>query len=244
MLTSKIITLTSIQTDQTNRVIDQLKGDNAQLRNQEADLTREVQSMVAASVTPTWTPPATVTTLLLIWDPKVVAAAAERQTPKQQAARSPKPQHLCAPVTLRPAPTPYMTFTPTYLYSPRLSSMVSVSASEVTTLPVQQWETVNQEIRTGKVGRGMSQEGTVEAEFPRPSKAPTETDRRVLLPCKAEAQAESRTEVTDIVLIVNTALGPWKVPTHLRLQKLAYNGKGNLSGLLGPQPQVECSFRP
>lgn len=50
--TSKIITSTKIQTDQTNRIIDRLREDNAQLQDQDVDLAREVRSTVASNATP------------------------------------------------------------------------------------------------------------------------------------------------------------------------------------------------
>lgn len=37
----------------------------------------------------------------------------------------------------------------------------------------------------------------------------------------------------DIVLAVNTTSSTRKVPSHMRLERLAHNEKGSLSGLLG-----------
>lgn len=124
--TSKIISLCSIQADQTNKIVDQVREENTQLQNQVADLIREVCSMAAAKATTTCTPPpATVTPLLLISDPEVAPAAASRQTSRKQAAGRPIPQPLCALVALRPAPT--STPTLTFSHVPAHPSMARVA---------------------------------------------------------------------------------------------------------------------
>lgn len=62
----------------------------------------------------TWTPPMTATPLLLILDPEVAAAAADRQTPKQHAGGKATSQPLRATPTPYPAPT--LIPAPTYLH--------------------------------------------------------------------------------------------------------------------------------
>lgn len=48
---SKMINMTNIQADHTNKIINQFKEENTQLRTQMADLTRELCSTAAAKAT-------------------------------------------------------------------------------------------------------------------------------------------------------------------------------------------------
>lgn len=58
-------------------------------------------------------------------------------------------------------------------------------------------------------------------------------DRRILLLKRVGAQAKGRKVAADIVLAVNIALSTRKFPTHIQLQRITFNEKGNLSALQG-----------
>lgn len=75
----------------------------------------------------------------------------------------------------------------------------------------------------------MAQEKTGGAELSGPARNPTEADRRILFPQTMETLAKGPNEAVYIVLTVNMVLNARKVPSHIRLQQLAYNTNGNLN---------------
>lgn len=83
------------------------------------------------------------------------------------------------------------------------------------------------------MGQDKVQERTEAAEFPVPIRNRTKTDKRITFSRRAAMLALGRRETGEIIYVVNVALAFRKVLTHARLQRLFYNKKGNLSGLIG-----------
>lgn len=57
-----------------------------------------------------------------------------------------------------------------------------------------------------------------------------------MFPRTADATLEIYGIVVSIALELNKALVALKAPSHIRIQRLAYNEKGNLSRLVGMTP--------
>lgn len=91
---------------------------------------------------------------------------------------------------------------------------------------------VNRQMQTTTVGCEISQKRTAASEFSGLPRNPSEVERKVIFPQVAETQAKEREEVVNIVLTVNTVLSSKKIPSYVRLQRLIYTKKGNLSKLL------------
>lgn len=73
---------------------------------------------------------------------------------------------------------------------------------------------------------------TIAAGHPGPAKRPTESERRLLFQRKVGAPLKDYREVLVIVHRVNMALYAVKAPFHIRIHRLNYTKKGNLSGLM------------
>lgn len=72
-------------------------------------------------------------------------------------------------------------------------------------------------------------EETKAAEFLGTIRNSTKVDIRILFPCAVEVQVKLREEAAYIVLAVTMSLSAQEIPSHLRLQRLTFNKKSNLS---------------
>lgn len=95
------------------------------------------------------------------------------------------------------------------------------------------WQTVNHKKYTVSVGHREAQGGSAAALYPTPAVKPSDSERQILISRAAGAAAEKWAAPADIALEVNKAVAAGRVPAHIRIQWLAYNEKGNLSGLMG-----------
>lgn len=95
------------------------------------------------------------------------------------------------------------------------------------------WDRVNRRMRTTTIGHRSARGRTAAAEFTGSVRNPTNADRRILFPRTVGGSVLDRKEAAHIVLVVNLTLGTRKVLSHICLQRLTYNEKGNMSRLLG-----------
>lgn len=65
-----------------------------------------------------------------------------------------------------------------------------------------------------------------------PIKNPSDNDQRILFPRATNAALEKHGVTADIALEINKTFYMSKVPTNIRIERLAYNKKGNLSELM------------
>lgn len=80
----------------------------------------------------------------------------------------------------------------------------------------------------------MTQERTTGAEFQGPMRNPYKADRMVFFLQTAETLVQGRNEAAEMVLAVIISLRIQKEFSHMRIQRLVYNEKGNQSGLQKP----------
>lgn len=140
ILNQRMQVISNIQAEMIHREVDQMTQDNAQLQRQVSDLTRNVQSIVVAKVALISTTSMIATPLLVISDPEVAAAAADRHSPRLHGVRNPTLQILHTPQAPPPAPAPTPAIT--YSHPPTCPSMATVRASGASIFLVQQWTTV------------------------------------------------------------------------------------------------------
>lgn len=95
------------------------------------------------------------------------------------------------------------------------------------------WYTVNKQIRTTIVERELAKRRIVVAEFPGLVRNATNVERWMLFPRTTGTPAMRGKKVAYIVLTMNTTLSTRKVPSHVRLQRLAYNEKEKRCRLMG-----------
>lgn len=80
---------------------------------------------------------------------------------------------------------------------------------------------------------GIAQERTMTAMYPTPAIKLSDNEQRILFLRAPGAASEKQGVVADITLEINKALCTTRVPAHIIIQRLAYNGKGNLRGMTG-----------
>lgn len=77
-------------------------------------------------------------------------------------------------------------------------------------------------------------ERSITAEHRGPVKEHSKTKRWILLPCRAVVPSKDRREILNVSHWLDMPLSAAKVPTHIRIHRLNYNEKDNLSGLIVP----------
>lgn len=111
-------------------------------------------------------------------------------------------------------------------------TMASVAAKNVTkTNKPEEWTTVP--------GKGSKKGLKNSSIFPDPVKTAEESKRRVIFRRKAGASTPPSNIAQDILHAVNMKLLSMKVPAHLRLARLRYNDRGNLTGLTTAQTTAD-----
>lgn len=216
--------LSYTQAEMMHQVVDQIIQDQARLRRQVTDLSREVQSTLVAKAAPTSTPSTTVTPLPLISYPEVVVGAADRQSLKQQTAGKLTPLPMNAPQVPHPAtaPTPALI----NLEPPARPSIVVIAASGVSTLPVKQWTAI---FRKGKTipevvlltsKRSKLLKRSMAAEHRGTAKEPTKTEHQIFFPRRAGASSKNRREALNIAHQLNRKLSAAKVPNYIYIHQL------------------------
>lgn len=128
-------------------------------------------------------------------------------------------------------PTPASLLTRITAPAARLS-MATMSVTGASKAQIQVWQTATRRRHQTRVGQGKAQERTEAAEFLGPVRNPTEIDSRIIFSGSATTPVLVRREAGDMVFTVNIVLASRKLPTHARLQRLPYNDRGNLRGLM------------
>lgn len=147
-----------------------------------ADLTRDVPSTVAAKAVATWTLPMKTTSLQLISDSEVVAAAVDKHSLRQHAAGNPTPQPQSLRTSQAPHPASALISALTYSHPLAHLNMAIVAASVASTLPLQEWTTIFPKGKTIPVRVALTSksgnmlERSYEAEHPKLVKEPYETE--------------------------------------------------------------------
>lgn len=111
--------------------------------------------------------------------------------------------------------------------------MATKAAANITGLKTQIWLTVNRKKQIVTVGKGTAQKRTVATMCLTLAVKSFDSEQRILFPRAVGTAPEMRGAAVDIALEINKALWANRVPAHIRIQRLAYNEKGNLSGLTG-----------
>lgn len=121
---------------------------------------------------------------------------------------------------------------PTYRETPQVISMAKVAAINAPTAEKPaNWSIVH--------NRKGSKKKAPKNDFPAPMKSVDAAKRRVIFLRSPEAPRATGSEAQDILYALNTQLLSLKVPAHLRLVKLGYNERGNLTGLTTEQTTAE-----
>lgn len=84
--------------------------------------------------------------------------------------------------------------------------------------------TVEKRTKEGKTAAAMYQTLAINS---------SDNKSQILFPHAVGAASEKRGAAADIAFEINKALCLNRIPSHVRIQRLMYNEKGNLSGLAG-----------
>lgn len=127
----KMLSLLNTQTTNLQRIYEGMQQDNLRLSNQVQDLTRELYSTIAVRTPPTRSPIETVPTVHGAAYPRVAAAAAETQVPRQTV---PAPQPIqnmtLTSMNFHPPPRPAVTDIQFPTTSP--PSITTIAATNIT----------------------------------------------------------------------------------------------------------------
>lgn len=233
MVTQKMLSLLNTQIANQKSIYESLRHDNLRFHSHVQDLTRELQSTIAAQTLPIRTPGIAPNTPAAS-DSRVAAEFTERLEPRQAVATAslqPRQNTTPAPVFFHLLPRPAATDVQRLTKPPPI--MTVKPAANITGPQIEVWQTVNRRRQTVTVGKGTAQEKTVAAECPTPGIKPFDNRRRILFPQAARAAPENGGAAFNIALEINKALYVTRVSFQIRLQRLAYNKEENLSGLTG-----------